>query len=85
MSIDQSKTNLLVHFDQIMVNLLEKNSGIFIGTNLQYGWNSHNKTNASVNNILGDYNNLYENINVVYDNDFMDMPIEDRGVIIDKK
>ncbi|MFC3772659.1 hypothetical protein [Paenibacillus sp. GCM10012303] len=75
-------TKFLVQFDRIVVNVMETNSGVFIGTNLQYAWSSHSKTNASITGISGDHHEITGNINVIYDNDMIDTPIDDRDVIL---
>jgi hypothetical protein len=78
----KSKTSFLVHFDQINVNAMETNSGVFVGTNTQSGWSSHNKTNTNISGISGDFNKVESNINVIYDNDGVDTPIDDRDIIL---
>ncbi|PYI55453.1 hypothetical protein [Paenibacillus flagellatus] len=77
-----SDTKLLVQFDRIVVNSIGTNAGIFVGTNLQYGWSSHSKTNASITDVTGDGNEVRGNVNVIYDNDLIDTPIDDRDVIL---
>lgn len=64
----------VVQFNQIQVNGMETNAGIFVGTNSQSGWSTHNKTNYSMG-VSGDHNLVYRNINVIYDNDGIDTPI----------
>lgn len=81
----QSQTSFLVHFDNIMVNTIGTNAGIFVGTNVQYGWSSHNKTNASISSVTGDRNEFRDNLNVIYDNDVIDNPIDDRDVFFDAR
>jgi hypothetical protein len=83
--VDVNKASFIVHFDRIMVNAMETNSGIFVGTNSQYGWSSHNKTNASVMGVSGDNNTIRGNLNVIYDNDLIDTSIDDRDVFINGK
>jgi hypothetical protein len=83
--METGKTNFMIAFDRIMVNAMETNSGIFVGTNLQYGWSSHNKTNASISGISGDGNELKANVNVIYDNDAIDTSIDDRDILFDAK
>lgn len=75
-------TKFLVQFDRIVVNAMETNSGVFVGTNLQYSWSSHSKTNASITGISGQNHEITSNINVIYDNDMIDTPIDDRDVIL---
>ncbi|MEF3304956.1 hypothetical protein [Paenibacillus sp. GYB003] len=74
-------TKFLVQFDRIVVNSIGPNSGIFVGTNLQYGWSSHSKTNASMSE-MGDNSEVSRNVNVIYDNDAIDTPIDDRDVFL---
>ncbi|MDF2721249.1 MAG: hypothetical protein K0Q59_924 [Paenibacillus sp.] len=75
-------SKFIVQFDRIIVNAMETNSGIFVGTNLQYGWSSHSKTNAVFSGISGEGNEVNRNINVIYDDDLIDTPIDDRDVIL---
>ncbi|RKN86401.1 hypothetical protein [Paenibacillus ginsengarvi] len=73
-------TKFLVQFDKIVVNSIGPNSGIFVGTNLQYGWSSHNKTNASIQGV--ENGTVSGNINVFYDDDLIDMPVDDRDIFL---
>lgn len=75
-------TKFLVQFDRIVVNTMETNSGIFVGTNLQYGWSSHSKSNAAFSGISGNDNEVTRNVNVIYDDDMIDTPIDDRDIIL---
>jgi hypothetical protein len=77
-----SDSHLIVQFEQIVVNVMATNAGVFVGTNSQYGWSSHNKTNVSLSGVSGDKNRVYSNINVIYDNDLIDTPIDDRDVML---
>jgi hypothetical protein len=81
----QKKMTMLVHFNQINVNAIENASGIFVGTNTQLGWDTHNKSNVAMGHISGDYNRLYHNINILQDGDFMDTYISDRDIMIDNR
>lgn len=72
------KSNFFVQFDRIIVNSMMMNSGIFVGTNLQYGWSSHNKTNGGLMGISGDENIIHHNAYVLHDNDKIDTPINDQ-------
>lgn len=76
---------LILQFDKIFVNALETNSGIFVGTNNQYAWNSHSKTNASICAISGDSNSFEYNYNIILDDDVVDTPIDDRDVTLDAR
>jgi hypothetical protein len=73
---------LVVHFDKIMVNSISTNSGIFVGTNSQYGWSSHSKSNANISDIVGDGNEFQNNVNILHDDDLIDTPIDDRDLMI---
>jgi hypothetical protein len=77
--------NLLVHFDQINVNAIDSASGIFVGTNTQLGWESIGKSNVALGHVSGDFNRLHHNMNIIYDNDFLDTYINDRDVIVDNR
>jgi hypothetical protein len=59
----------------MFVNAIDTNSGIFIGVNNAIGWSSHGKSNSG----FGSTSNckVSGNINVVYDQDVIDAPIED--------
>jgi hypothetical protein len=73
---------LVVHFDKIMVNSISTSAGIFVGTNSQYGWSSHNKENANICGISGDSNEFVNNVNILHDDDLIDTPIDDRDLMI---
>ena len=84
-SVQEPKTNLIVRFDRIVVNSIQTNAGVFVGTNLQYGWSSHSKSNASISDIYGDGNEFRQNVNVLCDNDVIDTPIDDRDLFVGAK
>jgi hypothetical protein len=69
-----------VVFNKLFVNVIETNSGIFIGVNNAIGWSSLSKSNYG----FGSASNcqLSGNISVVYDQDVVDAPIVDRKQII---
>jgi hypothetical protein len=60
-------------FNAINVNSMKNNGGVFIGGNVQTGWNSPTKQNSG---ILGTgQGNLYTgNLHVINDNDGIDQP-----------
>jgi hypothetical protein len=64
-----------VIFNKMFVNVIDTNSGIFIGVNNALGWSSHGKSNSG----FGSASNckVSGNIHVVYDQDVIDAPIED--------
>lgn len=76
---------LILQFDKIFVNAMETNSGVFVGTNNQYCWNAHSKTNASISSISGDSNAFEYNYNVIFDDDAVDTPIDDRDITLDAR
>lgn len=66
-----------VSLNNLTVNTVESNSGIFIGaTNMSYGWSSHSKSN----NGFGSFFNtkVTNSFCVIYDNDSIDAPIIDK-------
>jgi hypothetical protein len=73
---------LTVQFDKIIVNSIQINSGIFVGTNTQNAWSSHNKTNMNIGRISGDGNHFSDHLNVICDDDFIDTPIDGRGLVM---
>ncbi|TCJ05216.1 hypothetical protein [Cytobacillus praedii] len=62
-------------FDSISITSISQNSGVFTGSNIQLNWHSQTKENSAMGKVIGDFNHLMNNINVVYDNDLIDMPI----------
>lgn len=54
---------------------MTNNSGIFIGPNTQTHWESQEKQNAALGTVVGDGNIMSYNVNIIYDNDLVDMPI----------
>lgn len=70
-------SNTSVSLNNLNVNSVEVNSGIFIGaTNMSYGWSSHSKAN----NGFGSFSNttVTKSLSVIYDNDSIDSPIVDK-------
>ncbi|WJH34751.1 spore germination protein [Paenibacillus aurantius] len=78
--------HLGVHIDlnNINVNSIDRSSGIFIGPNTQWGWSAHSKSLAGFGTINGMFNRCSHNLNVVYDNDLIDTPIDDRDIMISR-
>jgi hypothetical protein len=64
-------------FNTIAVNAIEDNSGIFVGQNTASGWASHSKTQGSIVSVIGFYNTLPHNLNIINDNDVIDTNIND--------
>jgi hypothetical protein len=66
-----------VVFNTIMANGMETNAGIFVGQNTAPHWTTHNKTQGAASTVIGFYNTLPHNINILHDNDVIDTPIHD--------
>jgi hypothetical protein len=64
-------------FNTIVANGMETNVGIFVGQNSANNWVSHNKSQGSILSVIGFYNTLPHNINILNDNDGIDTPISD--------
>ncbi|MFZ0370207.1 MAG: hypothetical protein WAM07_11505 [Halobacillus sp.] len=69
-----------VHFDCINVNQIKMSSGIFVGSNSQNNWSSHQKENSALGTIVGNGNVVHQNINVIHDEDMVDMPIKEETI-----
>lgn len=82
---DSAGSRFIVHFDKLIVNAVGNSSGIFIGTNQQFGWSSHSKINANVSGITGDGNEIVSNLHIIYDDDQIDTPIDDRDLILTRQ
>ncbi|MCF8565409.1 hypothetical protein LLE49_11845 [Alicyclobacillus tolerans] len=62
----------------IAVNTLSGNSGVYVSKqNVVLGVNSHSKSNSGLGS-LGSHTSVYRTVNIVYDPDFIDTPIDDR-------
>ncbi|WP_019536934.1 hypothetical protein [Paenibacillus ginsengihumi] len=62
-------------FDSIRISSVSGNAGVFVGSNLQLNWQAQTKQNSAQGTVIGEMNLLSHNINVIYDNDQIDMPI----------
>lgn len=74
--------NAHVHFGNLTVNAITNASGVFIGTNVQYGWSSHGKENTGFGSVTGYANKLYRNTSILNDNDIVDSPIDDSDLFV---
>lgn len=83
--VSEAAAGVFLHFDKIIVNTMHANSGVFVGTNNQYAWNAHGKMNASISFISGDGNTVEANCNVIFDDDAVDTPIDDRDITLDAR
>lgn len=73
------RTNPYVYLDDINVNVIQSNSGIFIGTNYQSYWSTQSKSNHGLGSISGNGNKTFRNVNIVIDPDIVDSPAYQRG------
>jgi hypothetical protein len=64
-------------FNTIAVNGMEDNAGVFVGQTTASGWTSHSKTQGSIVSVIGFYNTLPHNLNILNDNDVIDTQIND--------
>ena len=65
----------MVSFNSILVNSINSNSGIFVGTNAQDNWNSNSNNKSGFGDVLGTRNVISHGVNIFMDNDFIDTPI----------
>ncbi|MCY0900680.1 MAG: hypothetical protein OWU32_00660 [Firmicutes bacterium] len=72
--------SVLVNLGGIKVGALANDCGIFIGENMQMGWDSHAKQNTGVGSISGDGNVLTVCFALLYDPDMIDCPIFDNDI-----
>lgn len=72
--------SVVVSLGGIKVGSLANDCGIFIGENMQHGWDSHAKGNTGVGMIAGDYNVLAVYLALLNDPDIIDSPIFDNDV-----
>lgn len=77
----KSNIKAMINFDKLSAGTVSSSSGIFNGKNIQFGWSSHSKTNNGFGTLGGNHNNFHDNVNVVFDNDQIDTPIDDRDVM----
>ncbi|WP_206918385.1 hypothetical protein [Alicyclobacillus suci] len=64
----------------LTVNTIAGNSGVYFGNqNIAIGVSSHSKSNSVIGSI-GSQNLVYRNINLIYDPDVIDTPIDDRDI-----
>ncbi len=67
--------NNMVTFNNILVNSINRNSGIFVGTNSQSNWNSNNNNKSGFGSVIGPRNVVSRAVNIFMDNDLIDTPI----------
>lgn len=59
-------------FNSINVNTIGTLSGIFVGTNSQWFWKSHDKSNTGFGSMQGESNLIQNPLNIVIDPDVID-------------
>lgn len=69
-----------VNLGSIKVGGITNDSGIFIGENMQNGWDSHSKGNSGIGEISGDHNWLTVYMALLNDPDIIDSPIFDNDI-----
>lgn len=70
-----TKSSAAVIFNNISVNSINSVSGIFVGSNTQWNWNSNSKTNLGFGTVGGEMNKVENPSNIVIDPDFVDYPV----------
>lgn len=72
------KQTLHVHFllDRIEINSIMNSSGVFTGHNVQSNWSTSQKANMGFGMVVGTDNHSSSNMNIVYDPDMVDMPVQ---------
>ncbi|WP_417897062.1 hypothetical protein ABN702_11820 [Bacillus haimaensis] len=72
------KQQLHVHFllDRIEINSIMNSSGVFTGHNVQSNWSTSQKANMGFGLVVGADNHTSSNMNIVYDPDMVDMPVQ---------
>ncbi|HEU4964224.1 MAG TPA: hypothetical protein VFV52_10290 [Bacilli bacterium] len=67
-----------IQFHNIHVQTINDSSGIFVGSNVAYGWSAHSKRNVGQVTQGSKNKGAKRTYNVVIDNDVIDAPIDDR-------
>ncbi|HET7580029.1 MAG TPA: hypothetical protein VFK33_12180 [Bacillales bacterium] len=68
--------SVAIRFNQAVLNAAADDAGILNGVNQGFGYSSHLKSSRGIT-VSGSKSLTNENFNAVYDNDFMDTPIND--------
>lgn len=76
------KSNVTIRFEEFEIGTISNSSGVFNSqTNIQFGWSSHSKSNTGFGSLGGQGNKVEQNTNIVFDNDLVDTPIDDRDIM----
>lgn len=73
--MSNKKFSTTVIFNSINVNAIDDLSGIFVGDNIQWNWSQSYKENFGFGAIVGKDNFVYRPLNIVYDPDVIDYPV----------
>lgn len=65
-------------FQNINVNAIQDNSGIFVGTNEQNNWSTNVHSKSGFGTVFGNRNHVSRNIHLFRDDDVIDTPIASR-------
>ena len=65
----------MVTFNNILINTLHTNAGVFAGTNSQSHWNSNSNNKSGFGTVTGTGNVVSRAVNIFMDNDLIDTPI----------
>lgn len=68
-----------IQLKSLKIDTIDTTSGVFIGINRVTSWTSYSKTNSGFGT-SGPHS--HDNINTVYDNDFIDAPAESRDLFL---
>lgn len=71
--------NNVVSFNSILVNYMDTNTGIFVGSNSQSYWQTSNNNKSGFGSVTGTGNVVSRAVNIFMDNDLIDTPIFVRG------
>jgi hypothetical protein len=69
------KLSSAIIFNNILVNAIDTNSGIFVGTNNQWYWNTGEKINEGFGTVRGKENLFCYTLSIVIDPDLIDSPM----------
>ena len=75
-----NKDDIQINFGTLTIYHLRSSCGVFMGTNCANGWSAHTKSNSGMGSVSDGI--VSNNINIVFDNDVIDSPIDDRDIII---
>ncbi|MBX5437153.1 MAG: hypothetical protein IRZ33_08045 [Alicyclobacillaceae bacterium] len=64
----------------LKIGAMQSDAGLFFGQNIQNGWDSHSKHNAAGGSASGNWNVIPCVFNVVWDPDWIDVPINDQDI-----